>query len=190
MKKGKLLPRTITRKWLNSHEACEEHVELFEKVWPDGTVITQEAISKAAKEGLNLEWFAQHVLSETVYASYEAEVVPLSDDYLTQRASLSAEYEAKRDLLYADYAAKHDSLDIKYVTKDTLFYEYKTRRISFRDEYRAARTVLYTDYHTTVMLLLVALLWATYEKEADHDEEGQTPATYDHSRVAECLQSL
>ena len=66
------IPKTITAEWLTVHDACEEQQALFEKTWPDGAHVTKRALVRAAKVGLNLEWFTGRVLPRSLYAGYRA----------------------------------------------------------------------------------------------------------------------
>ena len=82
------IPKTITAEWLTVHDACEEQQALFEKTWPDGAHVTKKALVRAAKVGLNLEWFAECVLPCSLYADYRA-----------QHDAMNADYRAKCDAL-------------------------------------------------------------------------------------------
>jgi hypothetical protein len=46
----------ITKKFLLSLWACEEHIDLFCRVFPDGCEVTPENAQKACDEGLDLGW--------------------------------------------------------------------------------------------------------------------------------------
>ena len=52
-------PLTITRAWLDQYGACKEQADLFEKLWPQGAVVTQDTLASAARAGLSLEWLAE-----------------------------------------------------------------------------------------------------------------------------------
>ena len=93
------IPETITAEWLTVHNACEEQQALFEKTWPDGAHVTKKGLVRAAKVGLNLEWFAERVLPRSLYADYQAKCAPMVADYLAKRAPLYADYRAKCDAL-------------------------------------------------------------------------------------------
>ena len=93
------IPETITAEWLTVHDACEKQQALFEKTWPDGAHVTKKALVRAAKVGLNLEWFAERVLPRSLVADYQAKCVVLNADYLAKCVALYADYLAKRDPL-------------------------------------------------------------------------------------------
>ena len=137
-------PLTMTRKWLDNHNACDDQVSLFEETWPQGVTVTQEALANAAKAGLDLEWFAEKVLLRFVYANYKAKQGTLYADYKAKFAPLYANYEAKRDTLFADYLANENTLFADYLAKfDPLHADYLAKR----DE------------------VLIAALWAAYERK-------------------------
>ena len=143
MESNESLPLTITPEWLKEHDACEDQVTLFEEIWPDGAAITQEALATAASAGLNLEWLAERLFSDSTYADYEV-----------QRALLYADYLANRAPAYADYRAKwHLVCD-----------EFDARLAALESEYAAVRIPIYDEYKAKVAPLLVDILWAAYEE--------------------------
>ena len=82
----------VTAKMLERKQACPGQVEVFKAEWPEGVIVTEEALLRAVELGLDLEWFALHWLS----ASIEAE-------YKRQRAAIDAEYKRQRAPIYAEY---------------------------------------------------------------------------------------
>jgi len=122
-------PLTITRAWLDQYGACKDQADLFEKLWPQGAVVTQDTLASAARAGLSLEWLAEKVLPPALYAAYLAERVPLLADYMAKHEVLDADYHAKRAPLLADYRAKRAPLLVEYAAKDIpLYAEYEARR--------------------------------------------------------------
>ena len=122
-------PLTITCAWLAQHGACKDQADLFEKLWPDGAVVTKDTLARAARAGLSLEWLAEKVLPPALYAAYLAERVPLLTDDQAKREVLDAAYYAKRAPLLAEYRAKRAPLLEEYVAKDTpLYADYEAQR--------------------------------------------------------------
>jgi hypothetical protein len=74
----------ITTEWLTKRNACQDQIDTFAREWPEGVVISLAVLKRAAQLQLDLEWFAEWVLTVNFYADYKA-----------KRASLDADYEAK-----------------------------------------------------------------------------------------------
>jgi predicted DsbA family dithiol-disulfide isomerase len=72
---------TITRAWLEDRGACHDQVATFAAEWPDGVEITREALLRAAELGLDLSWFADHVLSEQARQAYDVAIAPALQAY-------------------------------------------------------------------------------------------------------------
>ena len=193
MKINGQLPRTITREWLDRHDACKSQAEIFELVWPNGVVITRKALTSTAKSGLNLGWFARQVLSRAAYADYRAEHDALGIDYLAHRALLGAPYKAKRDMLYVEYQTKRVLLDtehqaklitlhgdfnarrvqhVEHETKRALLYAaHRAKRAPLDEVYEREYNTLETDYLAKCDTLLIVALWDVYKKKAKYHEE-------------------
>jgi len=114
-------PLTITRAWLAQHDACEDQADLFEKLWPDGAVVTKDTLARAVRAGLSLEWLVKQVLSPAAYAAYLMERGPLDAGYMAEYVVLDAAYratwnvmdaahEANMNALLATYRARRDAL--------------------------------------------------------------------------------
>lgn len=54
----------VTTEYLRSLDACEEQLEVFASVFPNGAEVTRENLERALKAGLNLDWFGQYVMGE------------------------------------------------------------------------------------------------------------------------------
>ena len=144
------IPKTITAEWLTLHNACEEQQVLFEKTWPDGAHVTKKALVRAAKVGLNLEWFAEHVLPRSLDADYQAKRAPLDADYKAKCDPMDVDWLAKRASMYADYQAKCDALDA----------DYRAKRAPLDADYQAKRDALDADYQAKRDALLIEIIWA------------------------------
>lgn len=53
----------ITAKMLVELDACNEDVEFFKLLWPDGVTFRLKNLIRAADEGLDISWFAESILS-------------------------------------------------------------------------------------------------------------------------------
>ena len=60
----------ITAMFLRQHGAACSQLKTFEKEWPDGGELTRVNILRAAKLGLDLDWFATHCLSPSARAAF------------------------------------------------------------------------------------------------------------------------
>lgn len=155
------LPLAITREWLDRHSACKDQIDLFDETYPDGVLVTWETLVRAGCAGLNLEWFAQRVLLPAAYAAYDAERAPLYANYQVKRDALLANYEAKLDVLAANCKVKCA------VLSDATF---RAKRNVLLAEYAMVDLALYAEYKPKRDALLIAVLGAAYEKEANHGE--------------------
>ncbi|MFH2073275.1 MAG: hypothetical protein ABIJ75_10540, partial [Actinomycetota bacterium] len=81
----------VTIKDLTDSEACRPQIDLFEKTFGGKVRVTRRALLRAARVGLDLEWFVREFLA------------PLWAEYERQRASLLAEYKRQRAPLWAEY---------------------------------------------------------------------------------------
>ncbi|KKN83813.1 hypothetical protein LCGC14_0294660 [marine sediment metagenome] len=51
------LPKKITAQYLRNKKACEEEVEQFTRVFPNGAEVTRANVIKAQRAKLDLDWF-------------------------------------------------------------------------------------------------------------------------------------
>jgi hypothetical protein len=66
----------ITARKLKAKFACDEQVALFKEHWPKGTEVTEKALRKAHRVGLNLNWFAATFLSNKLLIRYITAMEP------------------------------------------------------------------------------------------------------------------
>jgi hypothetical protein len=97
------LPPVITHDWLAEHGACEDQRKVFAAEWPDGVVLSEQSLYRAAELGLNLGWFADEYLPTPLWAEYERQEPPLWAEYKRQEAPLLAEYKRQEARLWAEY---------------------------------------------------------------------------------------
>lgn len=65
----------ITAELLRQHDACEPHVRIFEKHWPDGAETTVENLHKARRLKLDVTWL-QRFIPAAARAEYEMAIFP------------------------------------------------------------------------------------------------------------------
>lgn len=82
------IPRVITHDWLAKHGACENQRKVFAAEWPDGVVLSEQSLYRAAELGLDLWWFARQYLPAPLWAEYERQVALLWAEYQRQEAPL------------------------------------------------------------------------------------------------------
>ena len=87
----------ITAKWLREQDACEKQVETFEKEWPEGVVVSLGTLKRAAELALDLDWFAEHVLTPHRWKVYFAATQPHREVYFAATASILWEELRKQE---------------------------------------------------------------------------------------------
>ena len=169
MKRNNFLPVTITRQWLEEQGACTWKVDLFEKIWPNGVVVTYEALVSAAKAGLSLSWLAERVLSRSAYSELEVKTEVLQAEYEAKITPVFADHEAKRDLLHTVYWTTRNSLgEDRKAECDTLEAGYESMVATLRDEYSAASESIVLESIAKRDTLRATILWAAYKENIRH----------------------
>jgi hypothetical protein len=65
--------KIITRGFLEQEpRACETHVEIFSREWPNGMVVSAENIRRAHNLGFGIGWFINNKLTDTARATFLA----------------------------------------------------------------------------------------------------------------------
>jgi hypothetical protein len=94
----------ITKTWLEERGACEDQLELFGKLYPDGVGLTRAALIEAANAGLYVDWLEDQLdIKPILRAEYERQIAPLWAEYDRQIAPLWAEYDRQIAPLRAEY---------------------------------------------------------------------------------------
>ncbi len=106
--------KKITPAYLRRLGACTDQVALVGEHWPNGVPLTVPSMRKAFRLGLDVEWFAQEVLSTEEYDEYERQRAPLRAEYERQQAPLWAEYQRQRAPLWAEYERQQAPLWAEY----------------------------------------------------------------------------
>jgi hypothetical protein len=106
----------ITLQLLEEHDACEEHLELFEATFGNSATFNKRNWNKAKKAGLQLGWMAC-LLTGEFRAEYKAKMKTITDEYNAKRKTIQAEYNAKRKTIQAEYNAKRKTIQAEYNAK-------------------------------------------------------------------------
>ena len=61
----------ITVNWLEERGACKYQVERFSETFPNGVDVSLKSLRKAAKAGLDLNWFAEEILLPSAWKVYK-----------------------------------------------------------------------------------------------------------------------
>ena len=85
----------ITAEMLETKGACADQVAIFRKHWPEGARPLLRTIKKAARLGLDLDWFACGFLARSALAAYEEATASVLAAY--REATAPALYTAIRD---------------------------------------------------------------------------------------------
>jgi hypothetical protein len=93
----------ITAEMLRAEGACPDQVAVFEKHWPNGADPRRlPTLKKAARLGLDLDWFAGRFLSEEAWAAYrEARATAWAAYEEATATALAAYDEATATALHA-----------------------------------------------------------------------------------------
>jgi hypothetical protein len=69
VKKRRVLPLLITKKWLKMVGACDQEVEEFDRVFPAGTCITPDSILTAVQNNLHITWIFIYLMRKRIISS-------------------------------------------------------------------------------------------------------------------------
>lgn len=61
------IPERVTSKFLEELDACEEDMEVFKKLWPNGCKLSERNLLRAAEKGLDINWFSETILTYLEY---------------------------------------------------------------------------------------------------------------------------
>ena len=97
----------ITVKQLRALGACEDQVDLFQRLLGDSVEVTEAlCVGHAQEFGAGAwDWAAAHLLSPPARAAYEAARAPAWAEYDAATAPALATYEAARATAWATYKA-------------------------------------------------------------------------------------
>ena len=113
------MSRILTLETLKSKKACNEQVELFQKMFGDSVEITPELCIKHAKY-FYFNWAAKNLLSNAALNKYNAE-----------KNAAWEKYDAERNAAYDKYnAEKNAALDKYHVEENAAWEKYRDERAS------------------------------------------------------------
>lgn len=83
----------ITADMLRDKAACADQLTIFRRLWPTGTTVTLRSCRRAARAGLDLDWFARNVLTHTAWKVYLAGEAPAWKLYADSKATARKLYD-------------------------------------------------------------------------------------------------
>jgi hypothetical protein len=95
--------KRITVAFLRKHEACDDQVDLFARVFPKGADISRDNILRAQAHYLNIHWLACTILEGPALVKYERVMESALAEYHRAMASAYAEYERVKASADAEY---------------------------------------------------------------------------------------
>ncbi len=135
----------ITKELLERHNACEDQVDLFISLFPEGTEVTEESCLKAVEGGIDFEWACCNLLKNQ--DAYEAARKPLWDAYDAAVKAFRDAYNAAVKPFWDDYNAAIKPLRDAYIAAiKPLRDAYIAAKKPFLDAYNAARKPLLEEY--------------------------------------------
>lgn len=87
----------ITAKMLRDLDACEEEVEVFERLWPTGAYVTCANVAIARAHALDIDWFIAQLWPPAILMSYDNEALRLFREYERQRNRILDEHYGNCD---------------------------------------------------------------------------------------------
>ena len=102
----KAMPK-ISPRWLRRRGACKVHVALYRKAFGDSPVeVTLARLRKAARVGLNLDWFAKEILKSQVFSEYCEAMTPEWRNYGIKVEQAWAKYLNVPTAMLQEYRAE------------------------------------------------------------------------------------
>jgi superfamily I DNA/RNA helicase len=115
----------ITDAKLRAAGACEGQRKTFAKLYPKGCTVTTRSVTRCAKAGLYVDWFADAFLSDNARDEYKRQCAPLWAEYERQCATLWAEYDRQCATFRDEYERQCAPLWAEYDRQcATLWAEY------------------------------------------------------------------
>jgi hypothetical protein len=135
----------ITKTWLKERGACEDQLELFDKLYPDGVELTRAALIEAANAGLHVDWLEDQLDIKSILRNeYEHQKILLWTEYWRQIAPLWAEYERERTPLWRSALSTGSWAEYER-QKEPLQNEYERLIAPILAEYECQRALLLAD---------------------------------------------
>jgi hypothetical protein len=141
--------RKITVSLLREHGACEEGIAKFQRIFPDGVIVTRELCIKHAQQ-FDWDLAARRLLTPTAWAQYLAATAEPLAQYEAAKATALAQYEAALAAARAQYLAAMASVLAQYhAAIDAAWSQYDAARAAPRAQYDAARATAFADAYIT-----------------------------------------
>lgn len=121
----------ITTKLLKKYDACEDQVDLFDSLFPDGAEVTEATCLKANASNIDFDWACQHLLKDQKV--YEATRKPFLDAY---RAAKKPSMDAYVSAVNSFYI-----LSIPVIESRSIYFSIMRRSLQ---EYRKQQALLFS----------------------------------------------
>ena len=130
----------INLEWLKSRNACQTHIRIFSKEWPDGCELNRENLQRALDLGLSIDWLTYVMVSSDSY-----------NEYNTKRNSARAKFERVVDPVYTLLRENLALLRAKANEKpDWTQNEYDEKRVAIYAVHREKCKLLEAEYAAKV----------------------------------------
>ena len=83
----------ITKELLNSLQACEKQVCIFEKEWPNGCEVTRTNIDRAIELRLDLYWLASYLFPKAIDSAWKAYSEAVDSAWKTYNEATAPAYD-------------------------------------------------------------------------------------------------
>jgi cyclopropane fatty-acyl-phospholipid synthase-like methyltransferase len=93
---------TLTTEFLQRHRACQDQVELFTRLYPQGATVTLPVLIEASRAGLKILWLEQFIPPH-LRQQYVKACSPLQRQYVKARARLRQQYDEACAPLWQQY---------------------------------------------------------------------------------------
>ncbi len=140
------MPKTITLEWLKEHYACEDQIEIFLQVFGNSAELNEANAAKALEAGLDLDWFARHILTPPARDEFERVRATALEEFNRVRATAMEEFNQVRAIGWAAYERDGD------------WQEYDRIKVPAWAEYsRVVKTAL-AEYERLVATAILSLI--------------------------------
>ena len=139
------MSRILTLETLKSKKACNEQVELFQKMFGDSVEITPELCIKHAKY-FYFNWAAKNLLSNAALNKYNAEKNAAWEKYDAERNAASDKYHAEENAAWEKYDAERNAAYDKYnAEKNAALDKYHVEENAAWEKYRDERASIFAN---------------------------------------------
>ena len=158
-----MYPARVTLPLLRALGACEDQIDIFEALYPDGVDVAPATVEAAHVAGLNVVWLAtsearatRDAASAPAKAAYQAATAPAKAAYRAAVAQAWADYQATIAPAWADYQAAIAPAKADYqAAVDKVWAAYQDATAPVWADYQAG------DWDTLAVLIEDAVRWAS-----------------------------